>query len=77
MELANPPHEREVGCRHRPGQVINAPQADVQRRRLLGNRQIVLTVDHRSACDPVKKPGPWAVARLKVVTPSRRSRLRI
>jgi hypothetical protein len=24
-----------------------------------------------------KKPGPWAVARLKVVTPSRRSRLRI
>ena len=22
------------------------------------------------ACNPVKKPGPWAVARLKVVTPS-------
>jgi hypothetical protein len=29
-----------------PGQVIDAAQADVQRRRLLGNRQIVLTVDH-------------------------------
>ena len=49
MQLVNPPHEREVGCRHRPGQVIDAPPADVQRRRLLGNRQIVLTVDHRFA----------------------------
>jgi hypothetical protein len=29
------------------------------------------------ACDPVKKPGPWAVAYLRVVTPSRRSRLGI
>jgi hypothetical protein len=49
MELVNPPHEREVGCRHRPGQVIDAPRADVQGRRLLGNRQIVLTVNHRFA----------------------------
>jgi hypothetical protein len=22
------------------------------------------------ACNPVKKPGPWAVARLRVVTPT-------
>ena len=29
------------------------------------------------ACDPVKKHGPWAVAHLRVVTPSRRSRLGI
>ena len=49
MQLVNPPHEREVGCRHRAGQVIDTPPADVQRRRLLGNRQIVLTVDHRFA----------------------------
>jgi len=29
------------------------------------------------ALDPVKKPGPWAVAHLRVVTPFRRSRLGI
>jgi len=49
MQLVNPPHEREVGCRHRPGQVIDAPPTDVQRRRLLRDRQIVRTVDHRFA----------------------------
>ena len=26
MQFVNPPHEREVGCRHRPGQVIDAPR---------------------------------------------------
>src|SRR6266403_1981134 len=49
MQLVNPPHEREVDCRHWPGQVIDAFPADVQRRRLLGDRQIVRSVDHRFA----------------------------
>jgi hypothetical protein len=38
MQLVNPPHEREVGCRHRPGQVIDTPPTDVQRHRLLCDR---------------------------------------
>jgi len=41
MQLVNPPHEREVSCRHRPGQVIDARPTDGQRRRLLRDRQIV------------------------------------
>jgi hypothetical protein len=47
MQLVNPPHEREVDCR--PGQVIDAPPTDGQRRRLPHDRQIVRTVDHRFA----------------------------
>ena len=35
--------------RHRPRQVVDAAAADVQNLRLLGDRQIVLTVDHRFA----------------------------
>jgi hypothetical protein len=49
MQLVKPPHDREVGCRYWPGQVIDATPADVQCRRLLGDRQIVRTVDHRFA----------------------------
>src|SRR3954454_4701724 len=43
------PHDREVGGRHRARQIINAAAADLQNFRLLGDRQIVLTVDHRFA----------------------------
>jgi len=43
------PHDREVGGRHRPRQIINAAAADLQNFRLLGDRQIVSTVDHRFA----------------------------
>jgi len=43
MQLVNPPHEREVSCRHRPAQVIDARPTDGQRRRLLRDRQIVRT----------------------------------
>src|SRR6202011_4601948 len=43
------PHDREVGRRHRARQIINAAAADLQNFRLLGDRQIVLTVDHRFA----------------------------
>jgi hypothetical protein len=43
------PHDREVGRRHRARQIINAAAADLQNFRLLGDRQIVSTVDHRFA----------------------------
>jgi hypothetical protein len=49
MQLVNPPHQSEVGGRHRPWQVVDAATADVQSFRLLGDRQIVCTVDHRFA----------------------------
>src|SRR3979490_1027678 len=43
------PHDREVGGRHRARQIINAATADLQNFRLLGDRKIVLAVDHRFA----------------------------
>jgi hypothetical protein len=43
------PHDREVGGRHRARQIINAAAADLQNFRLLGDRPIVSTVDHRFA----------------------------
>jgi hypothetical protein len=43
------PHDREVGGRHRARQIINAAAADLQNFRLLGDRQIVLALDHRFA----------------------------
>src|SRR5881396_1431746 len=43
------PHDREVGGRHRPRQIIDAAAADLQNFRLPGDRQIVSTVDHRFA----------------------------
>jgi hypothetical protein len=42
-------HDREVAFRNRARQVVNAAAADAQNLRLLGDRQIVLTVDHRFA----------------------------
>ena len=64
MQLVNPPHEREVGCRHRPGQVIDARPTDGQRRRLLRDRQIVRTVDHRFA---LSKPALQSAPAKKVL----------
>ena len=49
MQLVEMPHDREVGVRHRPRQVVDAATADAQNLRLPGDRQIVLTVDHRFA----------------------------
>src|SRR5260370_8443336 len=43
------PHDLEVGGRYRARQVIDAAPADPQNLSLLGDRQIVLTVDHRFA----------------------------
>src|SRR6202140_2031644 len=42
-------HDRQICGRYRARQIINAPAADLQNFRLPGDRQIVLTVDHRFA----------------------------
>src|SRR4051812_21701266 len=42
-------HDREIGVRHRARQVIDAAPADVQSFCLPGDRQGVLTVNHRFA----------------------------
>src|SRR3954467_11657413 len=49
MQPVEPPHDREVVGRHRTRQIIDAAAADVQSFRLLADRQIVRTVDHRFA----------------------------
>ena len=49
VQLIEAPHDREVGGRHGARQIINAAAADLQNVRLLGDRQIVLAVDHRFA----------------------------
>ena len=43
------PHDLEVGGRHWTRQIINAAAADLQNFCLLGDRQIMFTVDHRFA----------------------------
>src|SRR4029077_12278099 len=42
-------HDGEIGFRHRTWEVIDAAPTDPQSLSLLGERQIVLTVDHRFA----------------------------
>src|SRR5713101_4542060 len=49
MQFVHLPHDGEIGRRNRPGQVVNAATADVEHPRLLGNGQIVRTIDHRFA----------------------------
>src|SRR5271166_2814327 len=49
MQSVETPHDRQVGFRHQPRQVVDAATADVQSLRLPGDRQIVRTVDHRLA----------------------------
>src|SRR5436190_19247834 len=49
MQLVEPTHQREVGCRHRSRQIVDTAPADAQNFRLLGDRQFVVTVDHRFA----------------------------
>jgi hypothetical protein len=47
MQLVEPPHDGEVSFRHRARQVVDTVSADVQHLGLPGDRQIMLTVDHR------------------------------
>jgi hypothetical protein len=49
MQPVETRHDREVGVRHRPRQVVDTAAADVQSFRLPDDRQIVLTVNHRFA----------------------------
>src|SRR6266478_3832534 len=49
MQPVETPHDLEVGGRYRARQVIDAAPADPQNLSLPGDRQIVLTVDHRFA----------------------------
>src|SRR2546425_10274624 len=49
MQPVETPHDREVGLRHRARQIVDAAAADAQNLRLPGDRQIVLTVNHRFA----------------------------
>src|SRR5471030_2608917 len=49
MQPIETPRDREIGGRYRARQIINAAAADLQNLCLLGDRQIVLTVDHRFA----------------------------
>src|SRR5207237_4495591 len=49
MQPVETPHDRKVGVRHRPRQVVDATAADVQNFCLPRDRQVVGTVDHRFA----------------------------
>jgi len=49
MQPVETPHDREVSRRHWARQIIDAATADVQRLSLLGDRKIMVTVDHRFA----------------------------
>ena len=49
MQPVETPHDRNIGVRHPARQVVDTATADAQNLRLLGDRQIVLTVDHRFA----------------------------
>src|SRR5207253_10130460 len=49
MQLVDPPHQRKVCGGHRARQVVGATTADVQRLGLLGDRKVMVTVDHRFA----------------------------
>src|SRR5215469_9248807 len=49
MQPVETPHDREVGGRDRPRQVVDAAPTDVQSLRLPADRQLVCTVDHRFA----------------------------
>src|ERR1017187_3254539 len=49
MQPIETSHDLQIGRRHRPWQVVDTATADAQDFRLLCDRQIVLTVDHRFA----------------------------
>ena len=49
MQPVETPHHLQVGRRHRTRPVVDAATADAQNLRLLCDRQIVFTVNHRFA----------------------------
>src|SRR6185436_20676505 len=49
MQPIETSHHRQVARRHRTWQIVDTATADAQKLGLLGDRQIVFTVDHRFA----------------------------
>ena len=49
MQPIEPPHQFQIGRQHWTRQVVNTAATDTQNRCLPGDRQVVLTVDHRFA----------------------------
>ena len=49
VQLVDPAHQREIGVRGRPRQIVDAAPADPERLRLSGERQFMGPVDHRLA----------------------------
>jgi hypothetical protein len=47
VQFVHPAHNRQVGSKHRLGQVIDAAAADPERFGLLSDRQRMRPVDHR------------------------------
>ena len=81
MQPVEPPHDHEVALRHRTRQLVDTAAADAQNLRLLRDRQIVLTVDHRFALSnpalvsaPSKKLSTALRAPCGIETGSRRLR---
>src|SRR3546814_15324592 len=49
MQFVDPTQDRQVAVRHRPRQIVDAAAADPELPRLGGQRQRMITVDHRFA----------------------------
>jgi len=49
MKLVDPPHDQQVGRRDRPREMVDAAPADIELLCLTGQRQCMVTVDHRFA----------------------------
>src|SRR3546814_17191874 len=49
MQFVDPTHDRQIAVRHRPRQIVDAAAADPELPRLGGQRQRMITVDHRFA----------------------------
>ncbi|GEO43150.1 hypothetical protein SAE02_72980 [Skermanella aerolata] len=74
MQFVHPAHQREVGGRGWPWQVIDAAPADVEYPGLSGDRQIMRAVDHRFA---LSKPASAWRAGQKIVLQRQLSDLRM
>jgi len=49
MQLVDPPHDRQIRRRHRPGPVIDTAPAELQQLGLPDQRKFMPTIDHRFA----------------------------
>src|SRR6516162_552126 len=70
MQLVNLAHEREIGCRHRAWHVVHRAARDADGLGLLGDAQLVITVDHRLAfSNPALLSAPSKKSFSKVSSP--------